>query len=190
MYVWTSLVAQTVKRLHTMRETRVQSLGREHLLEKEMATHCSALAWKIPWTEEPGRLQSMGSQRVTHDWVTSLTVVRLDNKRPFFWHILKSYWIFIYVHVVFCWVMIVKELSSRHSLWSGGSYWQMKTWPRYLPFTLPSLSSFLLPPFLSFSLGTSFPSRYIGHDIYVFTQILYCHNLHRICYQYTCRCLW
>ena len=51
----------------TMRETRVQSLGREDLLEKEMATHSSVLAWKIPWMVEPGRLQSMGSQRVEHD---------------------------------------------------------------------------------------------------------------------------
>ena len=56
-----------VKRLPTMWETWVQSLGREDLLEKEMATHSSTLAWKIPWTEEPGRLQSMGSQRVGHD---------------------------------------------------------------------------------------------------------------------------
>ena len=60
-------VAQTVKRLPTVRETRVRSLGREHPLEKEMATHSSTLAWKIPQTEEPGRLQSMGSQRVGHD---------------------------------------------------------------------------------------------------------------------------
>ena len=56
-----------VKRLPTMRETKVQSLGRESLLEREMATHYSALAWKIPWMEEPGRLQSMGSQRVGDD---------------------------------------------------------------------------------------------------------------------------
>ena len=55
------------KRLPTMRETQIQSLGREDPLEKEMATHSSILAWKIPWTEEPGRLQSMGSQRVRHD---------------------------------------------------------------------------------------------------------------------------
>ena len=55
-----SLVAQMVERLPTMRETRVQSLGQEDLLEKKMATHSSILAWKIPWTEEPGRLQSMG----------------------------------------------------------------------------------------------------------------------------------
>ena len=56
-----------VKRLPTMRETQVQSLGQEDPLEKEMATHSSILAWKIPWTEEPGRLQPMGSQRVGHD---------------------------------------------------------------------------------------------------------------------------
>ena len=56
-----------VKRLPTMQKTWVQSLGREDPLEKEMATHSSTLAWKIPWMEEPGRLQSMGSQRVRHD---------------------------------------------------------------------------------------------------------------------------
>ena len=60
-------MAQTVKRLSTMQETRVQSLGREDPLEKEMAIHSSTIAWKIPWTEEPGRLQSMGPQRVGHD---------------------------------------------------------------------------------------------------------------------------
>ena len=63
----TSLVAQTVKHLLTMQETQVQSLGWEDLLEKEMATHCSILAWKIPWMKEPGRLQSMGSQRIRRD---------------------------------------------------------------------------------------------------------------------------
>ena len=62
-----SLMARKVDRLPAMRETWVQSLGQEDLLEKEMATHSSILAWKIPWTEEPGRLQSMGSQRVRHD---------------------------------------------------------------------------------------------------------------------------
>ena len=62
-----SIVAQWVKRLPPMRETRLQSLGREDPLEKEMATHSSTLAWNIPWTEKPGRLQSMGSQRVGHD---------------------------------------------------------------------------------------------------------------------------
>ena len=60
-------MAHTVKRLPTMQETQVQSLDQEDLLEKEMGTHSSILAWKVPWTEEPGRLQSMGSHRVRHD---------------------------------------------------------------------------------------------------------------------------
>ena len=62
-----SLVAKTVKHLPAMWETRVRSLGLEDPLEKEMATHSSTLAWKIPWTKEPGRLQSMGSQRLVHN---------------------------------------------------------------------------------------------------------------------------
>ena len=66
------LVAQRIKCLPAMRETRVWSLGWEDPLEKEMETHSSILAWRIPWTEEPGGLQSTGSQRVGHDWVTSL----------------------------------------------------------------------------------------------------------------------
>ena len=61
------LVAQMVKHLPTMRETWAQSLGQEDPLEKETATHSNILAWRIPWMEEPGGLQSMGSQRVRHD---------------------------------------------------------------------------------------------------------------------------
>ena len=81
---WTSLVAQTVKHLPTMRETQVQSLGREDLLEKEMATHSSILAWKIPWMKEPDRLQSWGRKEsdkteqlhfhVPKDWFPQLFV--------------------------------------------------------------------------------------------------------------------
>ena len=67
IYYWTSLVAQTVKHLSTMWEMRVRALGWEDSLEKEMAIHSSTVAWKIPWTEEPARLQSMGSQRVGHN---------------------------------------------------------------------------------------------------------------------------
>ena len=63
----TSTVAQMVKRLPTMWETRVQSLGQENPLAKEMATHSSTLAWKIPWREEHGKLQSMRSQRVRNN---------------------------------------------------------------------------------------------------------------------------
>ena len=74
LYSPTSLVALMVKHLPTMQETWVQSLGQEDPLEKEISTHSSTLAQKIPWTEEPSRLQSMGSQRVGHDWVTSLSL--------------------------------------------------------------------------------------------------------------------
>ena len=84
-----------VKRLPMMPimwETRVQFLGREDLLEKEMATHSSIFAWKPPWMVEPGRLQSMGSQRVGHDWATSLH----------FWSLFSSFlflesWLFYYL---------------------------------------------------------------------------------------------
>ena len=79
------LVAQTVKRLPAMRETGVQSLGREDLLEKEMATHTTILTWKIPWTEEPGRLQSMGWQRVR---------TRLSD--------------FTFTCLFFCWTILLK----------------------------------------------------------------------------------
>ena len=64
---WAFLVAQMVKNPPPMQETRVQSLGQKDPLEKRMATHSSILAWRIPWTEEPGELQFMGLQRVGHD---------------------------------------------------------------------------------------------------------------------------
>ena len=67
IYLRETLVAQRLKRLPAMRETWLQSPGREDPLEKEMATHSSTLAWRIPWMEEPGRLQSTGSQRVGHN---------------------------------------------------------------------------------------------------------------------------
>ena len=80
-----SLMAQRLKRLPAMRETRVRPLGWEDPLEKEMATHSSILAWRIPWTEEPGRLQSMGSQRVGYDFTftfPSLSVSCLCENLP------------------------------------------------------------------------------------------------------------
>ena len=64
---WASLVAQKVKNLPAMHKTRVLSLGQEDSLEEGLATHSSILAWRIPWTEEPGRLQSLGLQRVRRD---------------------------------------------------------------------------------------------------------------------------
>ena len=67
-YHWASLVAQLVKNLPEMQETPVQFMGQEVPLEEGTATHSSMLAWRIPWTEEPGGLHSLGSQRVRHDW--------------------------------------------------------------------------------------------------------------------------
>ena len=65
-FIWASFIGQLVKNLPAMQETQVPSLGWEDPLEKEMATHSSIIASRIPWTEEPGRLQSMGLQRVRH----------------------------------------------------------------------------------------------------------------------------
>ena len=73
-FVALSVYSFRLKRLPAMPETRVRSLGREDPQVKEMATHSSVLAWRIPWTEEAGRLQSMGSQRVGHGWETSLSL--------------------------------------------------------------------------------------------------------------------
>ena len=66
------MVAQMVKNLPAVQETQIRSLGQENPLQKEKATHSSILAWEIPWTEKPGRVQSMGSQRVGHDWTTNI----------------------------------------------------------------------------------------------------------------------
>ena len=93
---WTSLVAQMLRRLPTMQETQVQSLGWEDLLEKEVATHCSILAWKIPWMEDPGRLYSpWGLQRVGHDWAS-------EQEYP-------------YVHVIKTMLLLLLLLPSRFS---------------------------------------------------------------------------
>ena len=74
-------MAQTVKNLPALQETQVQSLGQKDLLEKGMTTHSSILAWRIPRTEEPGRLQSMGSQRVGHDGVTNTSASLVAEHR-------------------------------------------------------------------------------------------------------------
>ena len=99
---WTSLVAQTVKRLPTMRETRIQSLGWEDLLKKEMATPSSILAWKTPRTEEPGRLQSVGSQSRTQlsDFTkVKDTFIRTQPKCPLMDEWIKKMWqIYIYIY--------------------------------------------------------------------------------------------
>ena len=77
-----SLVVQRLKRLPTTQHSWVLSLGREHTLEKEMATHSSILAGRFPWMEERGRLQSTGSQRVGHNWATSLSLSCISHLYP------------------------------------------------------------------------------------------------------------
>ena len=105
LYDWASLVAQLVKNPPAMQETQVQSLGGEDPLEKEMATHSSIPAWKISWIEEPGGLQSMGSQRVRHNWVTNtylllgvvefktyiLQIIFSHSELFFFWYWLRYF---------------------------------------------------------------------------------------------------
>ena len=81
-----SLLAQMVKNLPAMQETWVRSLGGEDPLEKEMATHSGILAWRIPWTEECGGLQFMGSQRVRHNWATSLSLFWVECDKCFVFH--------------------------------------------------------------------------------------------------------
>ena len=133
----TSLVAQMVKRLPTMWESWVRSLGQEDPLEKEMATHASTLTWKIPWMEERGGLQSMGSQRIRHNWATSLHF-RLLNR--FSWWISKliegsPYWYYVtcqrqihvflkrkqYFSCVFSSVHPSKHLLLLSTPWAGHS---------------------------------------------------------------------
>ena len=96
-----SLVAQRLKRLPGVRETRVRSLSWEDPLGKEMAPHSSTLAWRIPWREQPGRLQSMGLQRVGHDWLTSLHFMIWQNT-----HIIQTI-----VLILFCpkWFDLLKD---------------------------------------------------------------------------------
>ena len=85
-----SLVAQMVKNLPVMQETHVWSPNQEDPLEKGMATHSSILAWRIPWTEEPGRLQSMGLQRVRHDWATNIFIFTFYTILGLHIHLVKS----------------------------------------------------------------------------------------------------
>ena len=107
----TSLVVQMVKRLPEIQKTRVQSLGQEGPLEKEMATHSSTLAWKIPWTEEHGRLQSMGLQRVRHGWATSLSFAFHGVHVPWPVYSFRCWWMF----EKFCHFNYSKQSYYEHS---------------------------------------------------------------------------
>ena len=109
LYRWGSLVAQTVKNLLAMWEIWVQFLGWEDPLERGMATQSSILAWRIPWTEEPGGLQSMGSQRVRHIWAT-----KHPSPLPvLFWEV---------TCVTFLVITVFQKSTSRELLWSSVPY--------------------------------------------------------------------
>ena len=111
----TSLVAQMVKHLSAMQETRVWALGWEDPLEKEMGVHSSILAWKIPWTAEPGRLPSMGSQRVGHDWATSLSTHQTPTYLRTFSLIVSSAWN-LSLPFSYSWLSFLPESPSKTHL--------------------------------------------------------------------------
>ena len=138
---WASLVAQRVKHLPAMQETWVWSLGQEDPLEKEMATHSSTLAWKIPWTEKPGRLQSMESQRIRHDWVTSLS---LSGVLKSFRYGLKRAGGF--GHRTGCGA---RNLDFKTGVGNGEeTMWESRATARKVLSTVRSWVSTILPPFL------------------------------------------
>ena len=117
-----------VKNLPAMQETWLQSLGLEDPLEKGMATHSSILAWRIPWTEEPGRLQSMGSQRVGHDWVTSLSLsyplqAIIANILAFILSECQSIYK-VYILFVFPWAKQFVRFNLKQELNLGPQQWK------------------------------------------------------------------
>ena len=117
----TSLVAQRLKCLPAIRETWVWSLGQEDPLEKEMATHSSNLAWRIPWTEDPGGLQSMGSQRVRHDWATSVSVYIVSKASGVYWDSPEYKFLFLEVIFFFFQRVLFIYLATPHGLWDLNS---------------------------------------------------------------------
>ena len=117
---WASLVIQTVKNLPAIQETWVQSLGQEDALEKGMANHSGTLAWRIPWTEEPGRLQSWGCERVRQDWAT--------NTSTFFFHWFTEdpslWWALLWITAPWITSSIVSKrarIKSLHFAVGGGN---------------------------------------------------------------------
>ena len=108
LFLSLAMLAQRLKHLPAMRDTWVWSLDWEDPLEKEMATHSSILAWRIPWTEEPDGLQPMGSQRVGHNWATSLSL---------------SLWL--------CWSYLqhMGSFIAEHGLFSSCGTWAQEHWP-------------------------------------------------------------
>ena len=113
-------VAQIVKKLPAMPETQVRLLGQEDALEKGMATHSSILAWRILWTEEPGRLQSMGSQRVRHDRVTKAFAFQ-NNSSVLLYLFRGSVCSFSWLHHMVCGILVSQPgMEPAHWYWECG----------------------------------------------------------------------
>ena len=142
-----------VKNLPAMQETGVRSLGRENSLEEEMATHSSILAWEIPWIEEPGGLQSMGSQRVGHDWVTNPThsayicvCVCVFFSRFFS---LTDYYIILSIVPCVTWASSLTSLGMSQCQWQWSKNWGVFCSPSVLPFHPPPTHTFIGIPMSS-----------------------------------------
>ena len=126
-----SLVAQRVKNLPAVQETWVRFLGWKDPLEKEITTHSSILAWKIPWTEDPGRLQSMGLQRIGHDWATNtFTFSRQGRKMGNGWSVEHSEhrqcllikFVVVYGHSLWCsktGTVVTSEITDHHNKYNN-----------------------------------------------------------------------
>ena len=136
-------MAQRLKRLPLMQETQVRSLGWEDPLEKEMVTHASILAWRIPWTEKPGGLQSTGSQRVGHDWAPSPSPSGVHRCACMF----SLVWLFLSPWTGACQAPLSMEFSRQEDQ-SGLPFPTpvvSVSWFKFLPLALPFLIS---PPTL------------------------------------------
>ena len=141
-----------------MRETWVRSLGREDPLEKAMATHSSILAWKIPWMEEPGRLQSMGSQRVRHDWATSL-----------FWGVTPDTSFFC-LKLISCLLSPSDEpLSKCHVNFEESTFNSMLAWAKTI--IHPSVHNHLLPVIHHFLNKWKVSFKTYEHHLYLRTNV-------------------
>ena len=130
-YVWSFLVAKTIKNLPAMQETWVRSLGQKDPLGKGMATHSSILTWRIPWTEEPGGLHSMGSQSVRHSWATNTFTLFLFFAVVFFYYLVfktlicsvtESCLFFSNSHASVCFVLTELGYTTKATLSKQG--WQ------------------------------------------------------------------
>ena len=136
--VWASLGAQLVRNLPAVQETRVRALDWEDPLEKEMATHSSLLAWKISCTEQPGGLQSMGLQRVGHDWATNTYLLMLKDRVEID-IIISSYtyfWVLNDQKSWIIWIRILTWCKEHHILFTAS----FCSFPLLLPFIFPPFS--------------------------------------------------